>query len=431
SMVRYYPHNDFMCHVLGFVNYEGIGSSGVEQLLDKYLRGCPGVIESNVNAFRQELYTQRNIYIPALEGADVFLNLDQNIQHIVEKSLDAVMERHKAKAAWAIVQRVRTGELLGMACRPSFNLNDFYRTKPEYLLNRAIGNIYEPGSTFKAGIIAMAIDRGCVSPDTIFDCENGEWKYGGRVLRDHHNYAKLTVADILKKSSNIGAAKIALTLGDRRMYEGLKAFGLGQALGIDLPGEEKGILHPASTWSKISPTRIAIGQGVAVTALQMLGLMCAIGNDGFLMRPHVVQSVVGKDGTVLLDPKPEVLARPISSESAAMMRDLLARVTENGGTGMRARVEGYKVAGKTGTAQKAIAGGYSETAYVASFVGFLPADDPEIGIIVVVDEPQPIHTGGAVAGPVFSEIAGQTVRYLDISPARSYLAGTAGSAIHR
>lgn len=422
TTVRYYPHSSYMCHVLGFVNYEGAGSAGVEQFLDKYLRGSPGVLESRVDAFRHELYMERGRYIPALEGADVFLNIDQNVQHIVEKALDAIMEKHKPKAAWAIVQRVRTGELLAMATRPSFDLNKFNTTSRSAMMNRAISVNYEPGSTFKAGIIAIAIDRGTVTADTVFYCEKGRWPYKGRILRDHHSYGRLTVADILKKSSNIGAAKIALTLGNKRMYDDMVEFGIGHRLGVDLPGEEAGILHSVDKWSKISATRIAIGQGVAVTALQMLGIVCTIANDGFLMKPYVVGSVVESDGTVLLDRRPEVLARPISGETAAVMRRLLSRVTERGGTGLKARVDGYKVAGKTGTAQKPIAGGYSSTAYMASFVGFLPAEDPEIGVIVVVDEPRFVHTGGAVAGPAFSEIAGQTVRYLNISPVGTRLA---------
>jgi cell division protein FtsI (penicillin-binding protein 3) len=227
----------------------------------------------------------------------------------------------------------------------------------------------------------------------------------------------LSVADGLKKSSNILAAKVALRLGDERLHRYLQAFNVGSRLGIDLPGEEAGILHPVSRWSKISATRLAIGQGVAVTSLQMLGILSTIANDGYLMRPYVVRQVVGRDGTVLVHNEPRILGQPISEETAATMRWLLARVTEDGGTGRRARVGGYQVAGKTGTAQKPVAGGYSSSDYVASFAGFLPAVAPEIAVIVVVDEPQPRHTGGYVAGPAFSVIAEQTVRYLDIPPA--------------
>jgi cell division protein FtsI (penicillin-binding protein 3) len=221
---------------------------------------------------------------------------------------------------------------------------------------------------------------------------------------------------VLKKSSNIGSAKIALMLGDERLARYMRGFGLGGQLGIDLPGEEQGILHPTSKWSAISSSRLAIGQGVAVTALQMLGVMCTIANDGKLMQPYVVSRVVDKEGSVLYGGRPRVLGQPITPATAKTMRRLLARITEDGGTGRRARVPGYTVAGKTGTAQKPVNGGYSQTDYMASFVGFLPAENPQIGIIVVADAPQPLHTGGAVAAPAFSEIAAHAMRYLGILP---------------
>ena len=418
SMVRYYPQHAFMCHLLGFVNHEGVGSAGVEQRMDRYLKGSPGLIESKVNALREELYWQRGRHVAAIEGASVELTVDQNIQYVVEKALDKAMVEHHAKGAWAIVQRVQTGEVLAMASRPAYNLNEFQKASDNMKLNRPVGYVYEPGSTMKAVVFAAALNEGKVSPNTVIDCESGSWYYGRRILRDFHPYGPLTVADGLKKSSNILTAKIALSLGDELLHHYFNAFGLGHPMGIDLPGEEAGILHPVAKWSKISPTRMAIGQGIAVTALQMLGVYCTIANDGYLMRPYVVKRVVENDGTVLHENEPKVLARPISPATASTMRRLLARVTQQGGTGRRARVEGYEVAGKTGTAQKPIPGGYSDTENMASFVGFLPAAAPEIGIIVVVDDPQPIHTGGRVAGPVFKEIASQAVRYLDVPPTR-------------
>ena len=419
TTLRHYPNKSTMCHVLGFVNYDGQGSAGIEMSLDKHLRGSPGLLDSRVNALGQELYWQREKYLPAVAGASVCLTLDQNVQYIVEKALDSVMEEHNAKAAWAIVQRVRTGEILAMASRPGYDLNKFPTADRDSMLNRAIGSVYEPGSTFKAVVIAAALNEKVVATDTVFDCENGSWMYNKRVLRDYHPYGSLTVADGIKKSSNILTAKVALRLGDRQVYQYLRAFGIGGKMGIDLPGEEAGILHAVSKWSNISVTRVAIGQGVAVTALQMLGVFCAIANDGYLMRPYVVSSVVGSTGSVIYRGNPEVMSRPVSFETAATMRRLLSRVTEEGGTGIRAQVDGYEVAGKTGSAQKPVAGGYSTTAYMASFVGFLPAEDPEIGLIVVVDEPQPLHTGGVVAGPVFSKIASETVRYLDVPSSKS------------
>jgi cell division protein FtsI (penicillin-binding protein 3) len=235
------------------------------------------------------------------------------------------------------------------------------------------------------------------------------------------------VEDGLKKSSNILTAKVALRLGDERFAAYLDKFFVGRCLGIDLPGEEQGIVHPVSEWSAISATRIAIGHGVAVTALQMLGVFCAIANDGMLMKPFVVSEVVRNSGTVLFRNSPEVLSRPVTAGTARTMRRLLMRVTEQGGTGRRACVQGYEVAGKTGTAEKPVPGGYSDTAHVASFVGFIPADRPEIGIIVVVDEPGDFHTGGRVAAPWFRSIAEETVRYLNVPPA-SHALGKRGSS---
>jgi cell division protein FtsI (penicillin-binding protein 3) len=423
TTMRHYPHRSFMCHVLGFVNHEAVGSAGIEQRMDKYLRGTPGFLETRVNARRQELYWRRDSRVSPLSGADVVLTIDQNVQYIVEKALDEVVAKHNAKGAAVIVQKVRTGEILAMASRPVFDLNEFRTAGAAEKLNRAIGYNYEPGSTFKILTFAAALNEGTVTPDTVFDCENGTWYYKGRPLRDYHPYGLLTVADGLKKSSNILTAKVALTLGDERMYRYLKAFGVGDGLGIDLPGEERGILHPVSKWYGISSTRIAIGQGVCVTPLQMIGLMCTMANDGKMMRPYIVSHVRGSNGEILFQNTPKVLGRPISVETSSTMRRLLRRVTEDGGTGRRARVAGYEVAGKTGTAQKAVAGGYSSSANVASFVGFLPVDDPQIAVIVMVDEPQPAHTGGLVAAPVFSEIAGQTVRCLDIPPTVGRIAG--------
>lgn len=420
--VRYYPHRSFMCHVLGFVNYEGVGSAGIEQRMNSYLKGCPGVLEGHVNAKRQELYLQRERYVPGLEGNDVQLTLDQNVQHIVEKALAGAMEEHRAKGAWCIVQRVRTGEILAMASLPGYDLNEFGTSSADVRLNRSIGYVYEPGSTMKAACFAAALNEGIVTPDTVLSCEHGLWYYKGRPLRDYHPYGDLSVADGLKKSSNILTAKVALMLGNERLYRYMRAFGIGGSLGVDLPGEEHGIFHAPAKWSGISPTRIPIGQGVAVTALQMLGVYCTIANDGFLMRPHVIKRVTGSDGNVVYDAEPQVLGRAVRPEVARTMRTLLARVTEDGGTGRRARVEGFSVAGKTGTAQKPIPGGYSDSAHVASFVGFLPAENPELGIIVVVDEPQPIHTGGRVAAPVFGAIATDVARCLEIQPSGTLMA---------
>jgi cell division protein FtsI (penicillin-binding protein 3) len=414
---RHYPQGDLACHVVGFSNHEGVGSAGVEQRWDHLLKGRPGMRLSEKDGQRREIYTRRSLEVAPQEGANIHLTLDQNIQFFTERALDSALEEFHPLAAWAIVQDVRTGAILAMASRPAYNLNEFNRTDPDTRLNRAVGYNFEPGSVFKVGVVAAAINEGIVSTNDVFDCEMGLWSYAGRPLRDFRPHGKLDVTGILRKSSNIGTAKIALLLGDPRLHRYLTAFGLGRPTGIEVPGEEAGLLAPPSRWTKLSATRIAMGHEVAVTALQMLNVMSCIGNDGFLMRPYIVQKVVDRNGVVLEETKPEAVARPITERTAAVMRRMLLEVTLEGGTGTRAAVPGYTVAGKTGTAEKINERGqYIRNENISSFIGLLPAERPEIAIIVVLDNPQPIRTGGATAGPVFAQIATPTARYLDIRP---------------
>ncbi len=432
ATTRSYPQGEMLCHVLGFVNYDGVGSAGLEQSLEKHLRGEKGYLVSRLDGRHHEVPEYRTIEVPAKDGADVELTVDQNLQYILEKALSGALERNHAKAGWAIMERIRTGEILALVSRPGFDPNAFRAATDQQKLNRAIGYTYEPGSTFKVGVIAAALNEGVVTPETVFNCENGRWLYQNKILRDYHPYGQLCVADILKKSSNIGAAKIAILLGPERLDRYLREFNIGRKLGIDLPGEESGILWPLSKWSAISSSRIAIGQGVAVTGLQMLGVLCGIANDGVVMKPYVVKQIVDANGKIVLRNVPQPLGHPIRSDTAELMRRLLTRVTETGGTGVKAAVDGFKVAGKTGTAQKVVAGHYSETDYMASFVGFLPAENPEIGMIVVLDEPQPLHTGGTVSAPVFGEVAEQAARYLGLIPPVTAIADNAmGHPRHR
>ncbi len=415
---RHYPQGPLACHVIGFANLENVGSAGIEQRFHTYLRGQPGLRVSEKDGRRREIFDRRVLDIPPQRGADIYLTIDQNLQYMVEKALESAIAEHQAKGAWAVVQRVRTGEILAMASLPGFDLNEYRSADDLQKLNRAIGYVYEPGSTFKVATIAAALNEHRVTPDQVFDCENGCWFFKGRPLRDYHPNGLLSVADVLKKSSNIGAAKITLTMEEKTVERYLRAFGYGAPTGVELPGEEGGILADRSQWTSLSLSRIAMGHEVGVTALQMLNMLCAVANDGMRVRPTIIRRLVDAEGHTLMESKPEFVAQPIRSETSALMRKLLARVTEEGGTGTRAAVEGYTVAGKTGTAEKAINGSYSSRANVSSFMGFLPAEDPDrIAIMVVVDEPQgAFRTGGVVAGPVFREIARQAVRYLDIPP---------------
>jgi cell division protein FtsI (penicillin-binding protein 3) len=414
---RHYPHGRILSHVVGFSNLDGVGSAGAEQKLDAYLRGRPGIRISERDGAGREQLDRRILEIAPQTGADVYLTLDLDLQQIVETALDNAMREHSARGAWAAVVRVRTGEILAMASRPDFDLNEYARTDEEQRLNRALGVVYEPGSIFKIAVVAAALNEGVVTPDDVFFCENGLWHFRGRPLHDFHPYGNLTVADIVKKSSNIGAAKIAvLKLGEPLLEKYLVDFGIGRPTGVDLPGEEGGIFRPRSRWTSLSASRIAMGHEVGVTALQMVMVLSAIANDGFLMKPSVVKDVCDARGRRLYAFEPTVVSRPIRGDTARTMLRLLARVTEEGGTGRRAAIPGYTVAGKTGTAEKLVNGRYTNALNVASFMGVVPAEQPALAIIVTVDEPQPEHTGGVVAAPVFREIAEQAVRILDIPP---------------
>jgi cell division protein FtsI (penicillin-binding protein 3) len=411
---RHYPLGIRLCHVIGFTNLEGAGNLGVEQVQNRFLRGRPGVRISQRDGRGREMRTRRSLEIEAREGADVVLTVDSRLQEMVETSLDEALVEHQAIAVWAVVQKVQTGEILAMASRPAFDLNAYRDSSGEARRNRCLATIYEPGSTFKVPVLAACYNEGLVKTEEVIDCENGAWFHRGRLLRDYSPHGLMTVPEVIKKSSNIGAAKIGLRMNPAVMERYLRAFGFGRATGIDLPGEQAGILRSCAGWSGLSQSRISIGHEISATALQVLNAVCAVANRGRLMKPAIVRQIVDANGGRLYEFKPEVVSQPIREETAQWILPLLARVTEPGGTGARAALEGYTVAGKTGTAQKSIAGGYSDRLNFASFVGVLPAQDPQIGIIVVVDEPKPLRTGGAVAAPVFRKIAERAVRVLDI-----------------
>ncbi len=416
--IRNYPKGVLGAHLIGFANHEGVGSAGIEQKMNSKLEGNAGLRISQKDGRRREIYSRRTVNIEPEPGADVYLTIDQQVQYFTEKALDELVSKYQPQGAWAIVQNVRTGEILAMASWPTFDPNRFGSAPAEWIRNRAIGYTYEPGSVMKAMIIASAIDAGVVRAQDVFDCENGRWYYGGKALNDSHPEGLLTVADILKKSSNIGAAKIALNMGNEKVYQGLRDFGFGSRTGLDLPGEEGGILWSPKHWSKISATRLAMGHEINVTSMQMISALSAIANGGVRMRPRIIQRVVDANGEIISEPLSEELGRPIRPETAKEMCRLLARVTQPGGTGTKAALRGYLVAGKTGTAQKVNLkeGGYYKKKYIASFAGFLPVENPEISIMVVADDPQGAHYGGTVCAPAFKTIADQTVRYLRISP---------------
>ncbi len=430
---RAYPQGRRFSHILGFVSaHDSIGrNGGVEQKADKYLRGTDGSYEGVKDKNGREIRERRTNVIPPIDGANVYLTVDHNIQHVVCELLYYGVTNYNATGGKVIVQKVATGEILAMASYPDYDPVDYRSSTAEARLNKTIGGIYDPGSTMKGITVAAALNEGLVTPQTVIYVEQGSWPYGGRILRDHPR-GNLTVRQIIQKSSNIGAAKIALKIGNQKFESYLRAFGFGHPLQIDLPGEEKGLLPRHETWETVKPTRIAMGQGVSVTPLQMINAYSTIANGGHCMRPYVISRIVGPDGTVVYRNEPKELGRPIRPDTAAKMREILKSVTNysadyiDRGTGWRARIEGYSVAGKTGTAQMFLNGAYSEKDYWSSFVGFVPAENPVLSMIVILDRPRgevyqtaeglrhKAHDGGGTAAPLFSKIASYVAQYLEI-----------------
>ena len=400
--VRRYPFGSFLGHVVGFLSEDPAMNEGMERSMNPWLAGQGSVISISVDGCRRPLGP------PPLgtPGADVVLTLDVLFQKVVEEELDAACAEYRPKWAVAVAMDPRTGAILAVANRPVFDPNEPAKSAGEARLDRAVAAPYEPGSTLKPFLAALAIDRGLATPLTKFDCENGLWKYGSRILHDHHPYGTLTLTDVVVVSSNIGAAKLgALTLGKERLHEGLRRFGFGSRTGVDLPAEDDGRLFPLARWSSFSITSVPIGHEIAVTPLQLVAAMSAIANGGTLRRPYLVQRVRAQDGTILAENGPSEVRRVIQEKTAREMVEILKGVVERG-TGKKAQVPGVAVAGKTGTTQKVDprTRQYTHEKFISSFVGFAPAEKPRACVAVVMDEPQGAYYGGAVAAPVVGRI---------------------------
>jgi cell division protein FtsI/penicillin-binding protein 2 len=430
GQVRVYPHGALAAHVLGFVGRDGdtnsasydqlIGADGIERTFNDKLGGINGWRITEKDSKGREVVALRDQNVPARDGYNVVLTIDTVVQNYLELALAAALTKHRAANVTGIVLRPATGEILAMASLPDFDPNRVPRD-PELRRNRLIGDVCEPGSTFKIVPIAGALHDGKVRLTDLIDCQNGTFSYGGRVLRDAHGgLGLLSVEGVVTKSSNVGAAKIALKMGEQRLYEHLNNFGFGWPTGIQLPAESRGIVHPVKKWSKISIVQIPMGHGVAVTRLQMAMAMAAMANEGWLMRPMLVSRLEDQAGNVVTQYQPQRVRQVVSETAAAQMVQALKTVVETGGTGTKAALTNYTVAGKSGTAQKPGPGGYQAGKYISSFIGFLPADRPEICISIVIDEPDPKtgYYGGSVAGPVFREVATSVAGYLQIQPDR-------------
>ncbi len=418
---RYYPNQMLASNVIGFVGTDNEGLDGIEQSMNRLLKGQ--IVETSINTdtfSRPILDSLFNLQLPSSDQCkNVTLTIDTTIQFIVEQALDHAMAQDDPDNAIAIVMDPRTGEVLAMASRPSYNPNDFAKYKPTDWKNRAISFVYEPGSTFKAVVAAAALQEKLVRPDDVF-VDPGTITIDGRHIQNWNgaSFGTVTFSDVVRESLNTGFVHVGLELGGQRLMDYAKKFGFGRKSGIELPGEERGILFNPKTMSRIDVATSSIGQGIAVTPLQMITAMAAIANDGVLLRPHIIKTVYNHDGTVYDDVKPQEVHRCIDPWADKMLVSMLERVVSSG-SGSKAAIPGYKIAGKTGTAQKVdlVHGGYLPGQYVASFCGFAPADDPQIAVLVIIDDPhRGSYYGGQVAAPIVREIFSKIFRYLHIPP---------------
>ncbi len=427
DQVRKYPNGALAAHVLGFVGRNGdtnsmnfgqlMGFDGIERTFNEKLAGTQGWRVTETDRRQNEVVALRDQDVPAKDGYNVVLTIDSVIQNVLERALTKGMEDHSPANITGIVLRPRTGEILGMASLPDFDPN---RVPSDAALrrNRLISDVCEPGSTFKIVPVAGALNDRKVKLTDVFDCENGAFRFAGRVLHDHERYGNLSVERIITKSSNIGSAKIGILLGEERLYEYMCDFGFGMPTGIQLPAESRGILHPVKKWSKVTIAQIPMGHGIAVTRLQMALAMAAIANEGWLMRPMLVNRLEDSAGNVVTQYQPQRVRQAVSAAAAEQMVKALKTVVSTEGTAAKAALTNYTVAGKTGTAQKTVEGvrGYVAGKYIASFIGFFPADHPEVLISIVLDEPKKGYYGGAVAAPIFREVAQAVASYLHVEP---------------
>ena len=410
---RTYPNSYLASHVVGFAGLDNTGLEDLEAYYDKYLKGAPGWALFLRDARQKKLDLWEKMVVPK-DGYNLVLTIDEVIQYIAERELDKAFKTYHAKGASIVVMDPRTGAILALANRPTFDLNEYSRVAKDTLRNRAICDLFEPGSVFKIVTASAALEEKKVNEETRFFCENGAYRVGPHILHDHQPHGWLTFRQVIEESSNIGTTKVAQILGADTVYKYVKLFGFGSKLGVDLPGEISGMIKEPRFWSKTSIGAVPIGQEVGVTALQLVTAISVIANGGKLMKPYIVEEVRDKYGESIKKYSPVVLRQAISTDTALRIKKILTGVVEEG-TGKMAKLDDITSAGKTGTAQKLEANGaYSHGKFVASFIGFAPAEEPVIAIVVTVDEPHPYYFGGVVAAPVFKKVVSDTIRYLKL-----------------
>lgn len=413
---RFYPQRTLAAQVIGFSGLDGGGLEGIECSYNPYLQGKEVRVEILRDAKGRGFKPDSGMAADTA-GCDVVLTIDEKIQVSTEKALEQAVTEFNGESGIALVMDPKTGAILAMAHYPSFNPNSHEKFKPETWRNRAVSDTYEPGSTMKIFTASAAVESGLLTPASSFYCEEGKYRIGGATIHDTHKYGTLTLSDIVKYSSNIGAAKVADAIGGKTLGKRLSAFGFGQKLGIDCPGETTGRLRSHTRWKPIEMATIAFGQGISVSALQMITATSAIANGGSLMQPFLVKAITDPNGRLIRKTEPKVIQQVLSEKTAYSIRQMMKTVVEPEGTGTNARMDGYTVGGKTGTAQKVGAEGrYESGAFVASFIGMIPNDNPAAVILVLVDEPRPRHYGGTVAAPAFKRIAEDLTLHLNIRP---------------
>jgi cell division protein FtsI (penicillin-binding protein 3) len=419
---RYYPGRELAGPVLGFVAPDGYGKDGLELSLDDELRGRVEEVRGLRDRSGRLIFSEGTNDEQALAGHDVTLSLDQGIQHVVERELEVAQRTYETKGASLVVYEPTTGEILALASTPGYNPNDYSESEVDARRDRAVTDRFEPGSVMKVFTVAAALAGGTLKPTEKIFCENGSYQVGPVTIHDTHNNEWLTPTQVLAKSSNIGALKIALNLGEPSLYAAFRKFGFGEPTGLPLPGEAAGVLRPKGrAWFEVETANASFGQGISVTTVQLAVAMGAIANGGKLMEPILVRRITDARGNVVKEWSTHVRREVVPASVAKTVAEMLTAVVEDGGTGVEAAMDGFRVAGKTATAQKVdpATGKYSEDKYTASFVGFVPAEKPRLVIAVVLDEPMIGRYGGDLAGPVFRRVAEASLRYLGVPPSHS------------
>ncbi len=412
---RVYPCGKLASHILGFVGTDE-GLEGIERDYEDYLKGKSGLKLVERDARGNILYVLDEETSSLEPGYDIYLTIDKIIQYIVESELEEIQQKFEPKSVVAIILEPKTGKILAMANTPSYDPNQFGEFPASNFRNRNIADLYEPGSIFKIVTASAALEERIISPKDRIFCENGDYKIAGHTIHDVHPYGWLTFKEALSYSSNIGFTKIGQKIGEEELYQYIKKFGFGEKTGIDLKGEANGLLRNVSEWSGLSIGAIPYGQEIGVTPIQMASAVAAVANGGVLMKPFIVDEIVDEKGIIIKKNYPTVKRKVISENCAKLLTDLLVDAVENG-TGKPAAINGYSIAGKTGTSQKYIPGeGYSHTKFISSFVGYAPAHDPQVLVLVMVDEPNGAYYGAQVAAPAFKNIMEKTLRYLEIPP---------------